>query len=124
MKPIYNFRYIHHNLDATIRNHTGYRHSDSRRLGRTTSGRLNNFTSAKRESTANLTSVDMSRVKVFRIWPRCVRAATGRSDAHALRARAAGQRGPAGGEVRLAAARDSFGSTHGAACVRGTRDRY
>ena len=34
-----------------------------------------------------------------------VRAATGRSDAHALRARAAGQRGPAGGEVRLAAAR-------------------
>ena len=50
-----------------------------------------------------------------------VRAATGRSDAHALRARAAGQRGPAGGEVRLAAARDSFDSTRRAAVgVRGT----
>jgi hypothetical protein len=41
----------------------------------------------------------------------------GRSDAHALRARAAGQRGPAGGEVRLAAARDKLLAQHGAASV-------
>jgi hypothetical protein len=48
MKPIYNFRYIHHNLDATIRNHTGYRHIV---IVGASVGRLNNFTSAKREST-------------------------------------------------------------------------